>query len=130
MKLHHWMLTLAAGAMLVGCQANKPAGSNAPAVDDATYAALKSEFAAVRPGSLVGRVVKVAPQENAAEIADLPADQFSAGQVVLFIDAQQNPLAYGTVFLTTPQTVMVRYTVEEGGRAPVVGDVAVRLARN
>jgi hypothetical protein len=130
MKLHNWMLTLAAGAMLVGCQANKTAVSTAPAVDDATYAALKSEFEAVRPGSLVGRVIKVAPAENAAEIADLPAGQFRAGEVLLFIDAQQNSLAYGTVFLTTPETVMVKYTVEEGGRAPVVGDVAVRLARN
>lgn len=127
MKLPRWMLTVVAAALVAGCQPKKPVQVGPPAVDDATYAELRAAFEKAKPGSLVGRVAAVKPAESAAEIVDVPTSSFKKGQVVLFIDAQQNALASGTVFNVTESSVMVFYAVEEGGRAPVVGDAAVRL---
>lgn len=128
MRLSRWMsLSVVAAALVVGCQAKKPAPAGPPPIDDATYSELRAAFDKAKPGSLVGRVVNVSPSELAAEIVDVPTASFKKGQVVLFIDAQQNPLASGTVFNVNENSVMVYYTPEEGGRAPVVGDAAVRL---
>lgn len=127
MNLPRWMLTLAAATLVAGCQPKKPVPVGPPVVDDTTYAELRAAFEKAKPGALVGRVASVTASESAAEIVDVPTAAFKRGQVVLFIDAEQNPLASGSVFNVTENSVMVFYTVEEGGRAPVVGDVAVRL---
>jgi hypothetical protein len=121
------MLSVVAAALAVGCQTKKPVPAGPPPMDDASYSELRAAFEKARPGSLVGRVANVSPSEQAAEIVDIPTTSFKKGQVVLFIDAQQNALASGTVFNVTDNSVMVYYTPEEGGRAPVVGDAAVRL---
>lgn len=127
MTFPRWMLTLAAGALIVGCQAKKPEARPIATIDDATYTELRAAFEQAKPGSIVGRVVSVDGAQKAAEITDVPAASFQRGQVVLIIDAEQNPLASGTVFNTTENSVMVFYEVEAGGREPVAGDVAVRL---
>jgi hypothetical protein len=114
------------GLASAGCQNKKPVNTT-PALSDAQYQTVRQNLLAVDAGALVGRIVSVDAGQSAAEVGDIAASQLKKGDVLLIVDADSNALATATVFQVNAGSVATFYEAQPGGRAPVVGDAAVRM---
>ena len=60
-------------------------------------------------------------------VGDIPLQDFGIGDVLVFIDAREQPFNSGKVVNATANALHIQY--EANQRAPRVGELAVRLAR-
>jgi hypothetical protein len=130
MKLSRWIVLAGLGVASVGCANKNKMEAARPEVDDVKFGQVRTDLMAASPNAVVGRVMKVDGKETAAEIGDLSADVLRANDTVLIIKDADTVLASGTVFHTEGNSVMVRYNIEPGGRAPMKGDIAVHMPLN
>lgn len=129
-----YMLTLIAAATLFsGCTRTPPAAETPiqPMPSSDWVASYRATIEQGSPGSIVGVVNAVMPEQNLASVSDIPAGSLSLKQTLTFIDGDGNPLGVGEVISVTEYgNVHVEYeTPQPGRRSPQVGDVAVWLKK-
>jgi hypothetical protein len=111
--------------VLAGCS-----GSSlppAPPVTAAQLAAIRDQYRQSDPEARVGVVTAVLPSANLASVGSLPAQDFTVGDVVSFIDSNQAVLTMGHVETINKSSIIVRYDPpDRHGREPLAGDMAVR----
>ncbi|MCS7032980.1 MAG: hypothetical protein NZ561_03180 [Phycisphaerae bacterium] len=117
-------------ALLGGCAAKAPPQPAPPATPQ-QLEQLRASLTSQRPGTIVGIVSAVLPEEKAALISDVPAEQFYINDLVSIVDSAENTLAFGRVVrrLENGRSVHVRYEQQPNARAPAEGDLAVRFPR-
>lgn len=126
------LLAVLAGSLLAaavgGCQ-NKPdpAVDALPPVTDIDVEALRERYQKRNPDHRVGVVTAVLEASNLAAVGDIALQEFGIGDVVVFIDANEQPFNTGRVVNATSTALHVQYDPDQ--RAPRVGELAVRLAR-
>ncbi len=99
----------------------------APA-DERTVAAIRQQFQAIDPRTIVGMVIKVLPSDALLAVGDVPTDQFKVGDVMGIYNTDTVLLAQGRVIRITADTVHLKYDRPEAGqRAPAEGDLAIRV---
>jgi hypothetical protein len=119
-------LAAAAGFALVGCKARTQTVGAAPATPE-RLAEIRAGYAAERPGTIVGPITAVLPEQSLAAIGDIPPDRFAEGDLVSILDGKEQTIAVARVVRRLDDSVHVRYQSNPNARAPVEGDVAVRL---
>jgi hypothetical protein len=121
-------LFLAAG-LVVGCQQRQPARPAAPAGPPPIQAAMQMRRALMQadPSARIGVVAAAVPSAQLVAVNDVPAGDFREGQAVQFLDGRGNPVAVGYVRAVKGDVLHVMYDTSEGGRAPSVGDLAMRV---
>jgi hypothetical protein len=121
------VVTLLAGALLAGCQA-QPKETVAPPADEQTLTLIRQSFTATDPKAIVGLVIAVLPDQMYAAVGDVDVKDFTEGEVITFIDTNKKPLVNGVVKKVTEDALDVRYEMPAvGSRAPMKGDLAVRF---
>jgi hypothetical protein len=99
----------------------------APPVTAVQLAAIRDQYRRSDPEARVGVVTAVLPSAHLASVGSIPARDFTAGDVVSFIDSNQALLTMGHVEVVNPNSLIVRYDPPaKTGREPLVGDMAVR----
>lgn len=122
------LLLMLSGLSLVGCQ-NKPEQSdeaNLATASEQDVAAIRQRYLSANANHRVGVVVAVMSDAKLVAVGDIPVQDFGINDVMTFLDADEQPVASGTVVNATASELHLRYT--EKTRAPRVGDLAVRLA--
>jgi hypothetical protein len=110
---------------LGGCQSSSE--PIAPPVTPQQLAQLQESYRKADREARVGEVTAVRPSSNLAAVGDVPTADFTPGDVITFLDSNGKVLVLGTVEKVEPKSLIVRYeTPDRSGRAPQVGDVAVR----
>jgi hypothetical protein len=106
-----------------------PSKPIAPPVSDEQLAQLKRAYAAGHPDARVGEVTAVLTSDNLALVGKISAKDFSIGDIITFMDSNGQVLTMGHVeHVNKDDTITVRYEAPaKDSRAPLVGDVAVRL---
>jgi len=114
---------LAAG----GCaNKNQVTNDERAAAGEIDAAAVRQRYARINPNNRVGVVVAVHDSSNHAAVGDIPLQDFGIGDVLVFLDAREQPFNSGEVVNATSTALHVRYDPKR--RAPRVGELAVRLA--
>jgi hypothetical protein len=123
-----WNLALSfviACATLVGCRGQIGQEETAASID---VEAVRAAIQKVNPGTLVGVVSEVLPDERLAAVRDVPVDQFRAGMILSLIDTGQNLLTHAKVVRIVNDSLHVMYDAPPPGtRVPRTGDLAVRF---
>lgn len=117
--------------VLAGCRAEKQdqPQTAAPASEDRVRM-IRQNYQSIDPAARVGLVIAVRPEYRLAAVSDVAVEDFSVGDVVVFVDANEEPLVNGTVVAKTEDAIHVKYNEpKSGGRAPNVGDLAVRFQK-
>lgn len=118
---------LLAAGLLFGCQSKKQQ-PQPQAASPAVIRSIEQNYRKVNPGARVGQVVEILPDANLAAIADVAVGDFAENDVVVFMDASRNVIAYGRVLNTVANHLAVKYTVDQPGqRAPRKGDLMLRV---
>lgn len=112
---------------LTGCGTTKRPSQGAAPATPQRLEEIRARYASERPGTIVGPVVAVLPEQGLASLGDVPADRFAEGDLVSLIDSREQTLAIGRVVRRLEDSVHVKYERSPGMRAPVEGDVGVRL---
>lgn len=111
--------------VLAGCLT--PEVPIAPPATPAQLAVIRSQFRRADPEARVGLVTAVLPSSHLTSVANVPVTDFTVGDVITFIDSNQNVLAMGHVETINQTSLTVRYDPPSPpGRNPVPGDIAVR----
>lgn len=113
---------------LSGCT-NTPATVGAAPATPQQLEAIRAELATKRPGTLAGPIVAVLPEDSLVAASDVPTDLFFIDDLVSIIDSEQNTLAFGHVRAIRGGQVHVQYKSEPSTRAPMEGDLVVRLPK-
>jgi hypothetical protein len=113
-------------AVLAGCHSRTQNVGGAPATP-ARLEELRAAYTMQRPGTVVGAVIAVLPEQSLLAVGDVPVDRFAEGDMVSIIDSKENTLAIAQVVRRLPDSVHVRYQSRENARAPLEGDIVVRL---
>ena len=114
--------------VIAGCHSGSE--SVAPPVTDAQLANLREVYRQAYPASHVGVVTAVLDSDNLASVAKVPVKDFTVGDIITFMDSNGKTLTMGKVEAVNADNLAVHYeTPGKNGRAPVPGDVAVRLIR-
>lgn len=119
-------------ALLGGCAAKPktPPAPPPPSVNSARQTArdLQAAYRQSDPSARVGIVLAVKPDIQLAAVGDVPVKDFKSGDVVSFMDTNQQLVANGHVTDTDNDLLIVKYDVLlSGGRAPRAGDLAIRV---
>ena len=113
--------------LIVGC-ANKPAAEPVVVADSMTFARVRDDVMRMDPKARIGQVSEVSPDENRAAVSDITTEGLKDGDIVTFLDGNQKPLTTGKIIRVLPDSIHVKYDAPlEGGRVPIVGDLAVRF---
>lgn len=124
MRLHYAVLSaILTSLLLCGCMSHKPAAIPA---DEATLQQFRETYTRIDPSAKVGRVIAVLPDTPLVAVGDINPADVQIGDVLVFMDTNSRIIAYGHVVEKTADAVHLRYDVKADGRAPVVGDLAVR----
>jgi hypothetical protein len=112
---------------LAGCrQPPQPAAPQA-APSPQRAAAIREQLMQEAPNILIGEVVEVYAEGQLAAVSNVPVDRFMPGDIVTFINADKDPIATGQVLKISGNQLHIRYEPTQNGRAPQVGDLAVRI---
>jgi hypothetical protein len=129
MRSQEITLLLLIPILLLGCngRAVQRAG-DAPPADEAMLASVRQTIQRTYPEALVGRVAETLPNEPFAAVTDVPLEAFHVGELITFMDTNQNALTNGVIRRITENALHVQYDPPRiGGRSPRPGDLAVRL---
>jgi hypothetical protein len=128
-----WLIPAAVAVGLIsGCrpdqQKQSPAPPSAQPASPQRIAEIREKYRQQNPGVIVGPVVDAMPQVQLVAVGDVPLDQFRRGDVVAFINLDEQPVDTGVVFDIQPHILAVKYDPPAAnGRAPQVGDVMVHV---
>lgn len=123
MRIHHAVLSAVLTSLLVcGCKAYR---QPTPA-DETTLQQIRESYTRVDPSAKVGRVIAVLPENALVAVGDVNPADFEMGDVLVFINTKQQVIAAGHVVEKTANAIHLNYDVKEDGRAPEVGDLAVK----
>lgn len=124
MRLHHAVLSaVLTSLVLCGCQSHKPAAIPA---DEATLQQFRETYTRVDPAAKVGRVIAVLPESALVAVGDVAPADVQIGDVMVFMNTNSQIIAAGHVVEKTADAIHLRYDVKADGRAPAVGDLAVK----
>lgn len=118
------MVSLISVGFVVGCSSGKHK-SGTPA-DQAAVQQIRENYTSVDPHAKVGTVIAVLPDKALAAVGDLPVADFQIGDVLVLMDTKQQVIGAGHVVAKTADAVHIAYDVTAKGRAPQVGDLAVK----
>lgn len=115
--------------MAAGCRpkSGPPTAALPPEADASLVQQLRQSYQRIHPGTRVGLVTAVAEEVSLAAVSDIDLKSFKNGDILTFIDTNEQPFANGTVVNITDDALHVKYTPASGGRAPRQGDLAVSL---
>jgi hypothetical protein len=114
-----------ASVTLIGCQAQTAQDEVVVTQDAAT---VRAAIQTAQPDALVGVVSEVLTDERFAAVRDIPVDQFGMGQILSVINTDQQLVTHGQVVRIVGDALHIQYDAPPaGGRAPQVGDLAVRF---
>lgn len=90
----------------------------------------RQNIQATHPGSLVGVVNAVLPENHFASVGEIPVEQVKPGDLLTIVDGGGNPVVVGQVVKAVDGNVHLRYEEPQPGRrSPREGDAAVKLAK-
>jgi hypothetical protein len=112
---------------LTGCQNKKKQADEVPPVSEINAEAVRERYMRTNPNNRVGVVTAVSEASHLAAVGDIPLQDFGIGDVLVFVDAREQPFNSGKVVNASATSLHVQY--EANQRAPRVGELAVRLAR-
>jgi hypothetical protein len=116
---------LMSGGLLAGC-AQKPAPAPMPRVPTSQQVSeMRDAFKKVSPSARVGIVTAVLADQSLAMVGDFPVDGVRAGDIISFVDADEQAIAHGDVIEIRDGKVIVHF--QAAARAPMVGDAAVKF---
>ena len=120
------LLLVLAGAYVGGCNSKADQardGDTSPVSMDAD--AVRQRYMRLNPENRVGVVNDVRASAHLAAVGEIPLQDFGIGDVLVFIDALEQPFNSGEVVNATADALHVRFDANR--RAPRVGELAVRL---
>jgi hypothetical protein len=124
MRLHHAVLSAVLTSLVVsGCTSHKPAAIPA---DEATLQQFRDTYTHVDPSAKVGRVIAVLPEKALVAVGDIKPADVQIDDVLVFMNTNNQIIAFGHVVEKTADAIHLNYDVKADGRAPVVGDLAVK----
>lgn len=118
---------IAAMLALGGCEPTRTQATGAAPATPERLEAIRAAYVAQRPGTVVGPLIAVLPEQSLAAVGDVPVDRFADGDLVSIIDSGENTLAMARVVRRLADSVHVKYESKPNARRPMEGDVAVRL---
>ncbi len=126
-----WLLLLAITLIsAVGCRPKRMDNPEAYRAAAANVAELRQGYQRRDPQTQVGLVLAVNSQVQMVSVGEINPTDFDAGDIVSFIDTNENALTSGRVIRVLTDSVHVRYDRPAAGRrAPRDGDVMVRFRR-
>jgi len=113
---------LAAGCQDKAARANGAAGAGGAQQD---VASIRERYMRINPNNRVGVVVAVRAASKLAAVGDVPLQDFGIGDVLTFVNTDEEPFNTGIVVNATADALHVRYDSDR--RSPREGDLAVRL---
>lgn len=120
MRLHHIaMLALIGSTMAFGCK-------HATTVDQSAVSQIRQNYQAADPNARVGVVIAVLPEKGLIAVGDIPVADLKVDDTLVILTPQQKIIGAGKVVALTADAAHVSYDVTAKGRAPQVGDVAVK----
>jgi hypothetical protein len=118
MRLHHVLLAAVVASVLVtGCKSKQT-----PASIDQT----RASFARLAPESQVGVVSAVLPERGLLAVGEVDVAKYNVGDTFVLLTPEKKIIGAGHVVAKTNDSLHLSYDVNEGGRAPRVGDIAVK----
>jgi hypothetical protein len=124
MRLHHAVLSaVLTSLVLCGCKGHKPAAIPA---DEATLQQFRDTYTRADPTAKIGRVIAVMPENRLVAVGDIAPADVQIGDVLVFMNTNSQIIAMGHVVEKTADALHLSYDVKSDGRAPVVGDLAVK----
>ena len=129
MRLHHIALVGLLGSLLLagGCGHKKQ--QLAPPADAQSLLTLRQSYAAINPQAKVGLIIAVMPENALAAVGEIAPADLNTGDTLVLMDSNQQIIGAGTVVAKTTDSVHVHYDVTANGRAPEVGDLAVKAGK-
>jgi hypothetical protein len=113
--------------VVAGCQRKAAEGPVAPVPVGADA---RARIARLAPGAAIGTVIAVLAEDRLVAVGEVQVRDFHVGDVVSFMGGEEQPIGTGVVVNIVRDTLHVRYEASSAvGRAPVVGDLAVRFKR-
>jgi hypothetical protein len=88
-------------------------------------AEMRETFKKTAPNVRVGVVSAVLNDQPLAMVAEFPTDKLRVGDIITFVDANEEAVAHGYVIEILDKKIAVRF--DPVSRAPVVGDAAVKF---
>lgn len=116
---------------LAGCKTKTdepqaPAPAPVPVVEDDVKARLQR----LEPNALIGRVTAILAEDRLAAVGEVPPQDFSVGDVVVFYGASEQVVGHGKVVKADATLLHVKFEEPAAGqRAPAVGDLVIRFKR-
>jgi hypothetical protein len=120
MRLHHIaMLALIGSAAAFGCK-------HASSVDQSAVNQIRQNYQAADPNAKVGVVIAVLPESGLIAVGDIRVADLKVNDTLVLLTPKQKIIGAGKVVALTADAAHVTYDVTANGRAPQIGDVAVK----
>ena len=120
--------------LVAGCRHDKPVlqPQQAPPATVEKARQIQAAYQRAASGVVVGLVSDVNPDLYLAAVSEVAVSDFHPGDVVTFVDSNQNPVTTGSVLRIAGNALHVKYDPPRlaGGRPPKVGDLMVRFMRS
>jgi hypothetical protein len=121
---------LCVATLFIGCRRTPDEMAVTPPVSEKRLQELRRQYQASDGEALLGRVTDVRHLDRLAEIRDIDVEPFRIGEVISFIDGNEQFLTNGTVVRKLSDALHVEYVEPTvGARAPQIGDLAIRFRR-
>ena len=124
------MVMVMALAAVSGCREKKePPPPPTPIASGDAVQQMRQSYQKADPGARVGVVTISRPDLNLGAVGAVATADFKDGDVINFMDGDQNMIAHGTVANKTASALHVRVdTAQDYRRFPQVGDIAIRVS--
>jgi len=133
---HMLRYCLAAGLLafcaIVGCEPlppETPPPAQSHPFSQQEMVSRRESLRKLKPDARVGLVKSVLGSNSTAGIGDVDVKDFTKGDVISFIDSNDNTVSMGSVIGVEGNLLIVHYDVNAGGRAPLEGDLAIRMIK-
>jgi len=130
MKNSFTLTGLVLGSLIVGCVSKPvpppPPPPLPPVVTPASLESIRNAYMKANPNDKVGLVTQVLESDLFAAVGEVNSKDFAEGSILTFVDADGGFVAHGVVIKSLESEVHVKFDVA-GGRAPRVGDLAIRF---
>jgi ribosomal protein L35AE/L33A len=122
------VLIVAVG-LAAGCRSKVvPKGPAVIPTTEEQSASIRAAYQQARPGTVVGRVVKVNESDRLAAVENMDAQVLARGDVVVFVNAEEQIVVTGRVERIAGYKVHVQFdSPAPDQRSPAVGDLAVHV---